>query len=66
MTQSTLDKLKTQQAKLNVRIQSLEARTKTVERKKDVRRKILVGSIILTKPCKQVKWKNLKQSCQTI
>lgn len=44
---TTLEKLKEQQAKLNARIQALEARTKTSERKKDTRKKILVGSYYL-------------------
>lgn len=44
---STLEKLKTQQATLQARIQLLEARHKTSERKKDTRRKILLGSYYL-------------------
>jgi len=46
-TLSTLEKLKVQQEKLTARIQAVEARTKESERKKDTRRKILVGSYYL-------------------
>ena len=42
-----LERLKEQREKINVRIQSVEARLKTSERKKDVRRKILVGAYYL-------------------
>ncbi len=44
---SQLEKLKAQQAKLQARIQLMESRTKESERKKDTRRKILVGSYYL-------------------
>jgi hypothetical protein len=44
---SSLEKLKTQQAKLTARIQAAEARTKVSERKQETRRKILVGSYYL-------------------
>ncbi len=46
-TPASLEKLKTQQAKLQARIQLMEARHKTSERKKDTRRKILLGSYYL-------------------
>jgi hypothetical protein len=42
-----LEKLKKQQEQLKARIQSLEAGQKTRERKKDTRRKILFGSLVL-------------------
>lgn len=42
-----LEKLKKQEAQLKVRIQALEAGEKTRERKKDVRRKILLGALVL-------------------
>jgi hypothetical protein len=41
---SQLEKLKAQQLKLQSRIQLMEARTKESERKKDTRRKILLGA----------------------
>lgn len=42
-----LEKLKTQRAKLEARIQAAEARSKASERKQDTRRKILIGSYYL-------------------
>ena len=42
-----LERLKEQRQKLNARIQTAEARLKTSERKKDTRRKILIGSYYL-------------------
>jgi len=48
-SKSLLDKLKNQREKLDARIQSTEARLKTTERKKDTRRKILIGSYYLDK-----------------
>lgn len=42
-----LEKLKTQRAKLEARIQAAEARSKASERKQDTRRKILLGSYYL-------------------
>jgi hypothetical protein len=44
---STLSQLKKKQEQLAARIQSLEAAEKTRERKKDVRRKILLGALVL-------------------
>jgi large subunit ribosomal protein L7/L12 len=44
---NTLAKLKAQRAKLDARIQAVEARAKGSERKKETRRKILVGSYFL-------------------
>ncbi len=41
---TALERLKAQQAKLQARIQLMEARHKTSERKKDTRRKILIGA----------------------
>ena len=52
-TERYLDRLKEQREKLNARIQSAEARLKNSERKKDVRRKILVGSYYLDKAIKE-------------
>lgn len=48
-----LEKLKIQREKINARIQATEARLKTSERKKDTRRKILVGSYYLDKATKE-------------
>ena len=42
-----LEKLKQQQEQLKARIQNLEAGEKTRERKKDARRKILLGALLL-------------------
>ena len=47
-----LARLKEQREKINIRIQSVEARLKTSERKKDVRRKILVGAYYLDEAVK--------------
>ena len=44
-----LDKLKEQQEKLKARIINIENREKTQERKRDTRRKILIGSYYLEK-----------------
>jgi large subunit ribosomal protein L7/L12 len=44
---STLSQLKKKQEQLAARIQTLEAAEKTRERKKDVRRKILLGALVL-------------------
>ena len=46
-TAPTIEILKQQQAKITARIQQLEARNKSAERKKDLRRKILVGAYYL-------------------
>jgi hypothetical protein len=47
-----LERLKEQREKINARIQATEARLKNSERKKDTRRKILVGSYYLDKATK--------------
>lgn len=44
-----LQRLKEQREKLDARIQAAETRVKNSERKKDVRRKILVGAYYLDK-----------------
>lgn len=59
-SESLLEKLKNQREKLNARIQSAEARLKTTERKKDTRRKILLGSYYLDEANKQNKWNEIK------
>ena len=45
--QNRLQKLKDKKAKLEARIQGIEAREKVKERKQDTRRKILIGSYYL-------------------
>jgi hypothetical protein len=47
MTKGKLSELKKKQEQLAARIQLLEAAEKTRERKKDVRRKILLGALVL-------------------
>lgn len=47
MTKTQLQRLKEQREKLNARIQAAEAREKSSERKRDARRKILVGAYYL-------------------
>lgn len=47
-----LDRLKEQREKLNAKIQAAESKLKNSERKKDVRKKILVGSYYLDKAIK--------------
>ena len=44
---STIEKLKEKKSQIEARIQAVEAREKTKERKKDVRRKILAGAYYL-------------------
>jgi len=56
---SKLEKLKEQQKKLAAKIQLAEARTKTAERKKDTRRKILIGSYYLEKAISEKKMDDL-------
>lgn len=41
---SAIDKLKKQREQLNARIQQMESRQKVLDRKKDTRRKILIGA----------------------
>lgn len=57
---STLEKLKTQKEKLAARIQAAESRNKVAERKKDTRRKILVGAYYLEKLNERGKMDELK------
>ena len=51
-TLSPLEKLKAQQAVITARIQVMEARHKHAERKKETRRKILIGSYYLEQAIK--------------
>ena len=59
-SKQTLEKLKIQREKLNARIQLAESRLKTTERKKDTRKKILIGSYYLDYAIKENKWDDLK------
>lgn len=61
MNNSTLNKLKAQKAALEARIQAAEARAKESERKKDTRRKILVGSYYLEQALKNNQMDELKK-----
>lgn len=47
LTKHRLEKLKEKREALNTRIQAIEAREKTKERKNDVRKKILIGAYYL-------------------
>ena len=64
-TTTQLDRLKEQRDKLEARIQAAEARAKQDERKKDTRRKILVGSYYLEQAIKQQTWDELKTAMDT-
>ena len=55
-------RLKEQRAKLEARIQAAEARAKNDERKKDTRRKILVGSYYLEQASKNETLEELKKA----
>lgn len=61
MAKSTtnVQKLKAQRDKINARIQAAEARSKSVERKQDARRKILVGAYYLDMAQKEGKQEQL-------
>ena len=53
LSKNRLERLKEQREKLNAKIQLVEARFKTSERKYDTRRKILLGSYYLDKAIKE-------------
>lgn len=53
ISKNRLERLKEQREKLNARIQATEARLKTSDRKRDTRRKILLGSYYLDKAIKE-------------
>lgn len=59
--QIALEKLKAQRDKLNIKIQAVEARSKVSERKKETRRKILVGSYYLDQARKDDKMEEIKK-----
>ena len=61
MSKSSLEKLKIQREKINSRIQLAEARLKTTERKKDTRKKILLGSYYLDLAIKENKLTDVKE-----
>lgn len=61
MSKTTLEKLKKQRQALDARIQAAEARAKESDRKKDTRRKILVGSYYLDQAAKNNKMDELKK-----
>lgn len=56
-----IDKLKQQRKLIDARIQAMEARQKVSERKKDTRRKILLGAYYLEKARKANQWENVKE-----
>ena len=60
-TLSALERLKAQKAKMTARIQSVEARLKVDERKKDTRRKILIGSFYLEEAIKNNRMDEIKK-----
>lgn len=53
ISKNRLERLKEQREKLNARIQATEARLKTSDRKRDTRKKILLGSYYLDKAIKE-------------
>jgi len=57
-----LERLRLQREKLDARIQATEARIKNSERKKDVRRKILIGAYYLDMATKENKTDEIKKS----
>jgi len=58
---NSLEKLKAQREALNAKIQAAEARTRVSERKKDTRRKILVGAYYLDQAQQNQRWAELQQ-----
>lgn len=60
-SKQSLEKLKEQRDKLNARIQQKEARLKSSERKKDTRRKILIGSYFIDNAIKNGTFEEIKQ-----
>lgn len=57
-----LQRLKEQREKLDARIQATESRIKTSERKKDTKRKILVGAYYLDNAIKENKMDEIKNA----
>lgn len=62
---SKIESLKKQQAQLKARIQALEATDRQRERKRDTRRKILVGSYYLDQAQKNGTLENINQTMGT-
>jgi hypothetical protein len=60
-SKNRLARLKEQREKINARIQAAEARIKTSDRKKDTRRKILVGAYYLDQANKENSMSGLKK-----
>ena len=60
MSKASLEKLKSQREKINARIQLAESRLKTTERKKETRKKILIGSYYLDEALKENKLDDIK------
>ena len=60
-----IDKLKQQRKQLDARIQQLAAAEMSRERKRDTRRKILVGSFYLDYVIKNNRFDELKQKLET-
>lgn len=62
---TTIEKLKKQRALLDARIQAIQSRHKVSERKKDTRRKILVGAYYLEKAHQNNEWNEVKKLMDT-
>ena len=60
-----LNKLKEQKEKLKAKIQRMESSQKAMEKKRDTRRKILVGSYILKKADNENSFEELKKDLDT-
>ena len=61
-TKKKLNKLKEQREQLNARIQKLEAAEKSREKKRDTRRKILVGAYYLDKAKSEDRFEEVRQA----
>lgn len=59
MSNNYLERLKQQREQINARIQAAEAREKAAERKKDARRKILIGAYYVDMAQKEGKYEQL-------
>lgn len=65
VVKTSLEKLRTQRQKLDVRIQKMEARGKVQSRKQDVRRKILIGAYYLGQAIKEGTVPELRETMNT-
>jgi uncharacterized protein (DUF1919 family) len=61
MNSNYLERLKQQRDQINTRIQAAEAREKSAERKRDARRKILIGAYYLDMAQKEGQYEQLVQ-----